>query len=103
MAAMPDDASARMSTTVMSGVEASVLVFDSRMPIGTPPARSSCDAWRLNSSSCVMIETVNCAIAVHRLYRPGGLRPAGPPIAVARGAPAPLRSGGRAVARLHTY
>jgi hypothetical protein len=51
IAAIPDGASERISTTTRSGPTPSALARPSTMPTGTPPARSRRETCRLNSSS----------------------------------------------------
>src|SRR4051812_36945100 len=62
MAAIPDDASARMSTTTTSGLGPSASPRASTRPTGTPPARSSAAMLRLNSSSWLTIDAASCAM-----------------------------------------
>ena len=63
IAAMPEAASARRSTTATSGCEPSV-ARPSTIPTGTPHARSSVAAWRLKSSSWLTMSAVSCAMSI---------------------------------------
>ena len=70
IAAMPDEASARMSMTTTSGPAVSTPARrSSTMPTGTPHPRRSAATCRLNSSSCETMDAASCAMSGYWIRR----------------------------------
>ena len=61
IAAMPDEASARMSTTTTSGARRPCACL-STMPTGHPARPQQPATWRLNSSSWLTMDAASCAM-----------------------------------------